>query len=64
LIASSSSAQDAERKQAIAEAERAYAAMVETYRECGYDLREIPRAAVASRVQLVLAESVIPTHSS
>uniref|UniRef100_A0A9E8A3G5 AAA family ATPase n=1 Tax=Bosea sp. NBC_00436 TaxID=2969620 RepID=A0A9E8A3G5_9HYPH len=47
-------AQDAERKQDFAEAERTYAAMAETYPRYGYALVELPRASVAERVAFVL----------
>lgn len=47
-------AQDAERKQDFAEAERTYAAMAETYPRYGYALVELPRASVAERVIFVL----------
>jgi predicted ATPase len=48
---------DAERKQTFQEAERTYVAIAEAYTECGYELCEIPRAAVASRVDFILAAS-------
>jgi predicted ATPase len=47
-------AQDAERKQDFAEAERTHAAMVETYSRLGYRLVELPRAPVAERVRFVV----------
>jgi predicted ATPase len=50
-------AQDRERRQDFAEAERTYEAMVETYTRLGYRLVELPRATVAERVRFVLAES-------
>jgi predicted ATPase len=46
--------QDQERKQDAKEAARTCAAMNEIYRECGYDLRELPRADVAERIRFVL----------
>ncbi len=45
---------DAERKQDFAEAVASYEALVEGYRQLGYDLLELPRADVASRVSFVL----------
>lgn len=48
-------AQDAERKQDLAEAQRTYEAMVATYPRYGYSLLELPRAGVAERVAFVLA---------
>jgi len=48
-------AQDAERKQDFAEAERTYAAMAETYPRYGYVLVELPRASVAERMAFVLS---------
>lgn len=47
-------AQDSERKQTFDEARRTYDAMVATYRDLGYDLRDLPRAAVAVRLRFVL----------
>lgn len=47
-------AQDAERKQDFAEAERTYAAVTAAYREHGYDLVELPRADVETRAAFVL----------
>jgi predicted ATPase len=46
---------DAERRQSFGEAERTYAAMVETYFELGYELVEIPRTPVTARVLFILA---------
>ena len=48
-------AQDAERKQDFAEAGRTYEAVTTAYRDHGYDLVELPRADVATRVAFVLA---------
>lgn len=50
-------AQDAERKQTLAEAERTYDALVATYADYGYELVELPRASVADRVAFVLARA-------
>lgn len=47
---------DAERKQTPEEARATFAVMVETYRNHGYRLVELPRATVAERVALVLGE--------
>lgn len=44
---------DAERKQSPDVAEATFAVMVETYRDYGYDLVELPRAPVADRVRFV-----------
>ena len=44
---------DAERKQTIDEARATFAVMVETYRDYGYDLVELPRALVVERVAFV-----------
>ena len=49
-------AQDQERRQDFAEAERTYAAMVETYTRLGYRLIELPRVAVAERVRFVVEQ--------
>lgn len=45
--------QDAERLQDLAEAERTYDAMVETYTNLGYELVTLPRADVAARTAFV-----------
>jgi len=47
-------AQDAERKQDFAEAERTYDAVTAAYRDHGYELVELPRADVATRAAFVL----------
>ncbi|RIA44459.1 putative ATPase [Hephaestia caeni] len=46
---------DAERKQTPGEARATFAVMVETYRDYGYRLVELPRAAVVDRVAFVRA---------
>lgn len=46
-------AQDAERKQDLAEAERTFAAMRTVYPRYGYRLVELPRASVAERTAFV-----------
>lgn len=45
--------QDSERKQDLAEAERTYDAMVETYTELEYEIIDLPRADVATRIEFV-----------
>jgi predicted ATPase len=47
-------AQDAERKQDFAEAERTYEAVTVAYRDHGYELIDLPRADVGTRVAFVL----------
>jgi len=47
-------AQDAERRQDLAEAERTYAAMVQVYPALGYRLVELPRVDVEARADFVL----------
>jgi len=47
-------AQDRERKQDFEEAVRTYEALVTTYTERGYELIQIPRASVETRMQFVL----------
>ncbi len=47
-------AQDAERKQDFAEAQRTYDAMVGTYTGLGYELVELPRVSVEERVGFVV----------
>jgi len=46
--------QDGERKQDFEEAIRTYDALVQTYREYGYQLVEIPRAPIPERVSFIL----------
>jgi predicted ATPase len=45
---------DAERKQSFAEAEATYKAMVETYSELGYELVELPLAALEQRAEFII----------
>ncbi|GAA2429496.1 AAA family ATPase [Actinomadura vinacea] len=45
---------DEERKQSLDVAERTYESMVETYREYGYELVELPRSPVEERARFVL----------
>ncbi|WP_017974874.1 AAA family ATPase [Actinopolyspora halophila] len=45
--------QDSERRQDLAEAERTCDAMVEIYTELGYEVVNLPRAEVATRVEFV-----------
>ncbi len=47
-------AQDAERKQSFEEAQRTYAAMVDTYANYGYELVALPLASVEHRVRFIL----------
>lgn len=47
-------AQDAERRQDLAEAERTWEAMAAVYPAYGYRLVELPKAPTADRVALVL----------
>ncbi len=47
-------AQDPERKQDFAEAERTYEAVSAVYREHGYELLELPRTDVAARAAFLL----------
>jgi predicted ATPase len=44
---------DAERKQDFTEAERTFEQLRNVYRECGYDVLEIPRAPAPARAQFV-----------
>jgi predicted ATPase len=55
-------AQDDERKQDFDEAIRTYEAMVTTYAGYGYELIEVPRAAVDERVRFVLQAIGIGTR--
>jgi predicted ATPase len=52
-------AQDAERKQDFAEAERTYDAVTAAYRDHGYKLVELPRADVATRAAFVLERAQV-----
>jgi predicted ATPase len=47
--------QDAERKQSLEEARATYDALAATYTALGYELRVLPFAAVAERVDVVMA---------
>jgi predicted ATPase len=51
-------AQDAERRQDFAEAERTYKALAETYAGLGYELMTIPVASVAARLQFVVEHAL------
>ncbi|WP_344131765.1 AAA family ATPase [Saccharopolyspora halophila] len=51
--------QDDERRQDLAEAERTYEAMVEVYAELDYQIIDLPRADVATRVEFV-AKRICP----
>ncbi len=53
-------AQDAERKQDFAEAERTCRAVTAAYRDCGYVLIGLPRASVAERAAFVMASLADP----
>ncbi|MCO4316009.1 AAA family ATPase [Phyllobacterium sp. 21LDTY02-6] len=48
--------QDTERKQDFADAERTYEAMLRAYRDCGYDLVEVPRLPVEERADFILKQ--------
>jgi predicted ATPase len=50
-------AQDAERKQTLAEAVRTYQVMVETYARYGYQLIELPLVSVDERVAFVISRT-------
>jgi predicted ATPase len=45
---------DGERKQDFAEAQRTFDMMADVYRECGYEIAELPKAAPAARAQFIL----------
>jgi predicted ATPase len=53
-------AQDAERRQDFAEAERTFAAVTQAYRDHGYTLLTLPRAGIATRVSFVLEHLRLP----
>ena len=46
---------DGERKQDFAEAECTYQTVVEVYRECGYQIVDLPRTTPCARAQFILA---------
>jgi len=48
-------AQDAERRQDFAEAERTFAAVTASYRAFGYELVELPNAGISERLAFVLS---------
>jgi predicted ATPase len=48
---------DSERKQDFAEAERTFHLIVEIYRECGYTISELPKAAPAARAEFILGQT-------
>lgn len=50
---------DQERKQDFEEAERTYRLMKETYRECGYELCELPKDVPEARVEFILKRLVV-----
>lgn len=54
---------DSERRQDFEEAERTCEAMVATYRDYGYELIELPRAAVEERVRFVLERAGLAGRS-
>jgi predicted ATPase len=47
---------DSERKQDFAEAERTYLVMNEVYRQCGYEIVELPRVAPRDRARFILSK--------
>ena len=47
---------DSERKQDFAEAERTFLVMKEVYRECGYEIVELPRVAPQDRARFILSK--------
>jgi predicted ATPase len=47
---------DSERQQDFAEAVRTFEQMVEVYRECGYELSELPKATPADRAQFIIEQ--------
>ncbi|ETR75651.1 ATPase [Afipia sp. P52-10] len=57
-------AQDDERRQDFAEAERTYAALAQTYTDLGYDLIALPFAPVPARLQFVLDHVAVARPAS
>lgn len=47
---------DAERKQVFSEAVRTYEVMVQTYRDCGYEVVVLPQVSIIERAKFVLDE--------
>jgi predicted ATPase len=45
---------DDERKQDFAEAEQTFALMVEVYRECGYEISELPKVSPGERARFIV----------
>ena len=45
---------DSERKQDFAEAERTFEVLSGVYRECGYELSELPKLPPSARAQFVV----------
>ena len=45
---------DRERKQDFAEAERTFEGLAEVYRECGYEVLELPKESPAARAQFLI----------
>lgn len=55
---------DSERKQDFEEAVRTYELLVEVYRECGYELVELPRLAAAARARFIVERLGLAEGSS
>ncbi|HTF42717.1 MAG TPA: AAA family ATPase [Terriglobales bacterium] len=51
---------DRERKQDFAESERTFEQITEVYRECGYELLELPRMTPAARARFILHQIKSP----
>ncbi len=51
--------QDTERMQTLDEAERTFQAVRKVYAELGYELLELPRASVETRLRMILSEAGI-----
>lgn len=47
-------ATDEERKESFAEAVQVYEMMIRTYRDCGYEISEVPRCGVGARADFVV----------
>jgi predicted ATPase len=51
---------DSERKQDFAEAVRTFELMTEVYRECGYEISELPKITPAARAGFILEQLHLP----
>jgi predicted ATPase len=55
---------DSERKQDFAEAERTFEVVSGAYRQCGYELVQLPRLTPSARARFVLDQLHLASHSA